>query len=148
MNYRITVIVLLTALLAGCSGMVFDAPTSTATQTASPLPPTATATVTLTPSITPTFTQAPTLRLRPGYLKVLVMFKSQYFCIIILLVSPSDSEYYVPPRQLVPPDRFDDQMKLLHNWGYTTITTSMLVNVITKGASLPPRPIIIAFDDS
>ncbi len=57
MNYRIAVIVLLAALLAGCSGMVFDVPTSTATQTASPRPPTATATVTLTPSITPTFKQ-------------------------------------------------------------------------------------------
>ena len=39
-------------------------------------------------------------------------------------------------------------MKLLHDWGYTTITTSMLVHAITQGTSLPPRPIIITFDDS
>ena len=57
-------------------------------------------------------------------------------------VSPVDTELYVPP------DKFADEMKLLHNWGYTTITTTMLVQAITHGASLPPHPIIITFDDS
>ncbi len=70
------------------------------------------------------------------------MFKFRFSCIIILATSPIDSRYYVPP------DKFDDEMKLLHDWGYTTITTSMLVQAITKGALLPPRPIIITFDDS
>jgi peptidoglycan/xylan/chitin deacetylase (PgdA/CDA1 family) len=56
--------------------------------------------------------------------------------------SSTDTLYYVPPA------RFDDELKLLHNWGYTTITTSMLVNAINKGTSLPPRPILITFDDA
>ena len=38
-------------------------------------------------------------------------------------------------------------MQLLHNWGYETITTTQLVKAITEGASLPPRPILITFDD-
>ena len=38
-------------------------------------------------------------------------------------------------------------MQLLHNWGYETITTEQLVKAITEGAELPPRPILITFDD-
>ena len=141
MNYRTAIIILLTALLSGCSGMVLDAPTSTATQTASPLPPTSTATVTPTPSITPTYTQTtiptPTwVSQGPGHVQVPIFMYHH------VADSPIESEYYVPP------DKFDDEMKLLNNWGYTTITTSMLVQAITKGASLPPHPIIITFDDS
>ena len=141
MNHRISIIILFAALLAGCSGTMFDAPTPTATQTASPLPPTETATVTPTPSITPTFTQTtiptPTwVSQGPGHVQVPIFMYHH------VTTSPIDSEFYVPP------DKFADEMKLLHNWGYTTITTSMLVDAITKGASLPPHPIIITFDDS
>jgi peptidoglycan/xylan/chitin deacetylase (PgdA/CDA1 family) len=56
-------------------------------------------------------------------------------------ISPINSEYYVPP------EHFEQQMKLLHDWGYTTITTEMLVKAINEGATLPPRPILITFDD-
>jgi len=141
MNYRITILVLLAALLAGCSGTVFDAPTPTATQTASPLPSTSTATVTPMPSITPTSepTDVPTptwVSRGPGHVLVPILMYHH------ITDSPIGSEYYVPA------DKFADEMKLLHDWGYTTITTSMLVNAITNGASLPPRPIIISFDDS
>ena len=142
MKHRHSIIVaLLAALLAGCSGMIFDAPSPTATQTASPLPPTPTATVTLTPSITPTFTEAPTptptwVTQGPRQVQVPIFMYHH------VTNSPILSEYYVPP------DKFDQEMKLLHDWGYTTITTSMLVTAIAKGASLPPRPIIITFDDS
>ena len=56
-------------------------------------------------------------------------------------VSLSDSQYYVPP------DEFENQMKLLREWGYTTISTELLVKAITEGAYLPPRPLLITFDD-
>jgi len=56
-------------------------------------------------------------------------------------VSSTDSQYYVPP------DKFEEQMKLLHDWGYTAITTELLVKAITKGADLPLHPILITFDD-
>jgi peptidoglycan/xylan/chitin deacetylase (PgdA/CDA1 family) len=55
--------------------------------------------------------------------------------------SPIDSRYYVTP------EKFDEQMKLLHDWGYTSITTTMLINAITKGAELPPRPFLLTLDD-
>ncbi len=148
MNHRISIIVLMTALLAGCSGMVFDAPTATATQTASPLPPTETATVTPTPSITPTFTETPIptptwISQGPDRVQVPILLYHH------ILVSPPGSSFCVPVDPFcLPPDKLDDQLKLLHDWGYTTITTTMLVQAITQGALLPPHPIILTFDDS
>ncbi len=56
-------------------------------------------------------------------------------------VSPIDSQYYVSP------EKFEDQMKLLHDWEYTVIPIELLVKAIKEGAGLPPRPIIITFDD-
>jgi peptidoglycan/xylan/chitin deacetylase (PgdA/CDA1 family) len=58
-----------------------------------------------------------------------------------IAVSPINSQYYVPP------EKFDEEMKLLRDWGYTTITTELLIKAIQDGADLPPRPIIISFDD-
>jgi peptidoglycan/xylan/chitin deacetylase (PgdA/CDA1 family) len=55
--------------------------------------------------------------------------------------SPINSQYYVPPA------KFDEEMKLLHDWGYQTITTELLIKAITEGADLPPRPLLITFDD-
>jgi peptidoglycan/xylan/chitin deacetylase (PgdA/CDA1 family) len=55
--------------------------------------------------------------------------------------SPIESQYYVPP------DKFEQQMKLLHDWEYTVIPLELLVKAITDGADLPPRPVVITFDD-
>jgi peptidoglycan/xylan/chitin deacetylase (PgdA/CDA1 family) len=55
--------------------------------------------------------------------------------------SPINSRYYVAPG------KFEEQMALLHNWEYTAITTGTLMQAITHGAELPPRPVIITFDD-
>lgn len=56
-------------------------------------------------------------------------------------VSPINSRYYVPPQ------KFEQQMKLLHDWGYTSITASMLIRAITEGAELPPHPFLLTIDD-
>jgi peptidoglycan/xylan/chitin deacetylase (PgdA/CDA1 family) len=56
-------------------------------------------------------------------------------------LSPIQSNYRVSAA------RFDEQLHLLHDWGYQTISTSMLVSAIQSGAQLPPRPVIITFDD-
>ena len=56
-------------------------------------------------------------------------------------VSPINSQYYVPP------EKFEAQMKLLHDWEYTVIPVATLVDAIKKGANLPPRPVVITFDD-
>ena len=50
-------------------------------------------------------------------------------------------------RYEVSKDNFNDQMEQLRYWGYSTITVEQLVNHINRGHSLPPRPIVISFDD-
>jgi peptidoglycan/xylan/chitin deacetylase (PgdA/CDA1 family) len=52
-----------------------------------------------------------------------------------------DARYYMPPAD------FEWQMQALKDWGYATIPISLLVEAITKGALLPPRPVVISFDD-
>jgi peptidoglycan/xylan/chitin deacetylase (PgdA/CDA1 family) len=127
-------------LLAGCVGSPFATATSTATLTDTPLPPTATATVTRTPTITPTFTASPLptatwVAQGPDHVIVPILLYHR------IAVSPIGSRYYVTP------ETFDGQMKLLHDWGYETITIDMLLNAIYEGAELPPRPIILTLDD-
>jgi peptidoglycan/xylan/chitin deacetylase (PgdA/CDA1 family) len=38
-------------------------------------------------------------------------------------------------------------MQALHDWGYTAITPTQLINAITVGTELPARPVVITFDD-
>jgi peptidoglycan/xylan/chitin deacetylase (PgdA/CDA1 family) len=56
-------------------------------------------------------------------------------------IPQSESPYYVSPLE------FERQMYLLHEWGYQTISVEMLVIAIKQGAELPPKPIILTFDD-
>jgi peptidoglycan/xylan/chitin deacetylase (PgdA/CDA1 family) len=55
--------------------------------------------------------------------------------------SRGESPYYVPPYA------FEQQMHLLRTWGYQTISVELMVRAIKGGALLPPRPIILTFDD-
>jgi peptidoglycan/xylan/chitin deacetylase (PgdA/CDA1 family) len=87
-------------------------------------------TATSTPTPTPTWSQQ-----GPG--EVIVP--------ILLYHHIQESEF--PSRYRIPPEKFEQQIKLLHDWGYTTISTELLVQAITLGAQLPPHPIIITFDD-
>jgi peptidoglycan/xylan/chitin deacetylase (PgdA/CDA1 family) len=138
MKKIVTLIMGLSILLSGCGSGVIAKPIPTTTFT--PQPPTETATLTSTSTITPTFTASPiptATWVHQGPDSVLVP--------IILYhridISPINSQYYVPPQ------KFEEEMKLLHDWGYTTITTELLIKAITEGADLPPRPLIITFDD-
>jgi len=58
-----------------------------------------------------------------------------------IAISPINSRYYVTPAN------FEAQIQLLHGWEYQAISTGMLVRALTQGAELPPRPVIITFDD-
>jgi peptidoglycan/xylan/chitin deacetylase (PgdA/CDA1 family) len=128
-------------LLSGCGGLS-PAPTGTPapTLTVTPLPPTATATV------TQTFTPAATFTPQPTPTTTRVAQGPGLVTIPILLYHHIQSTDYLS-RYRVPPERFEQQMKLLYDWGYETITTEMLVKAITEGADLPPRPFLITFDD-
>lgn len=55
--------------------------------------------------------------------------------------SQNDNTYYVPP------EAFDRQMNLLYQWGYKTISVELLARAIQQGVELPPKPIILTFDD-
>lgn len=97
-------------------------------------------TATSTPSVTPTSTASPVptptwVRLGPGYITFPILLYHR------IDVSPINSQYYVKP------EKFEEQMKLLYDWGYTTVTTSELIKAIKEGVDLPPRPVIITFDD-
>jgi peptidoglycan/xylan/chitin deacetylase (PgdA/CDA1 family) len=140
---RFVIVSMLAILLTGCGGMAFPSPTLTATVTALPPIPTETPTVTTTPTQTIIITPSPSPTATPTWV---AQGPNQVKVPILLYhhisVSPIGSRYYVPP------DKFETEIKLLHDWGYSTIPTTMLVKTIVAGASLPPRPIIITFDDA
>jgi peptidoglycan/xylan/chitin deacetylase (PgdA/CDA1 family) len=140
MKKIIVLIMGLSILLSGCGAGAFAKPLPTTTITVTPLPPTVTATVTQTFTVTPTFTASPI----PTATWVHQGPETVFVPIILyhrIDTSPINSQYYVPPA------KFDEEMKLLHDWGYTTITTELLIKAIREGADLPPRPLLITFDD-
>ena len=105
-------------------------PTHTAT-----LPPTETLipTVTFTPTHTP---EAPWVFQGPGDVVVPILL---YHHVGYSLRDQTD--YYVSP------EAFDQQMNLLYRWGYKTISVELLARAINQGAELPPKPILLTFDD-
>lgn len=44
-------------------------------------------------------------------------------------------------------NEFEEQMAYLHKKGYTTISPEQLYNYLKKGTPLPPKPVLITFDD-
>lgn len=126
-------------LLTACGRKVEAASQPTLTVTAS-LSPTVTATVTAKPTIVTTYTVTPTptaTRVRQGPDTIVVPIVLYHR----IDASPVNSQYYVPP------EKFEQQMKLLHDWEYTVIPVELLVDAIKEGADLPPRPVVITFDD-
>jgi peptidoglycan/xylan/chitin deacetylase (PgdA/CDA1 family) len=145
--------------ILGCGGLALIQPspihTPEPTGTTSPLPsptepatlqPTFPPTETLTPhpsetpfpTFTPTQTDTPIPQWflhGPGELAVPILLYHH------VGVSPSHSPYYISPYD------FEQQMYLLHEWGYQTISVGLLVRAIREGAELPPKPIILTFDD-
>ena len=151
----------LALFLIGCGGLtiVFPSPSTAViepTWTTDPLPsPTQPATITPilfpteTPTVLPSETPLPTstftltLTLEPQW----YMQGPNEVIVPILLYHhigyslQGDTIYYVSP------DVFDRQMNLLYQWGYKTISVELLVKAIKEGAELPPKPIILTFDD-
>jgi len=135
-------------LLTACSGASVEAAPRT-TGTVSPyLSPTLTDSfihrVTVTPTSTPSVT--PTSTASPVPTPTWVMMGPNQVTFPILLyhridVPPINSQYYVEP------EKFEEQMKLLYEWEYTPVTIETLIKAIREGAELPPRPVIITFDD-
>ena len=122
------------------------APTSSPTQAATITPiffPTNTPTFPPSETPLPTFTFTPTLTLEPQWylqgpgetIVPILLYHHIGFSL------QGDSVYYISP------DVFDRQMNLLYQWGYRTISVELLVKAIKEGAELPPKPILLTFDD-
>lgn len=58
---------------------------------------------------------------------------------------PTDSP--TAKAYIVPTDVFRDQMKTLHDSGYTTILPDQLLNYLISGEELPQKSVLISFDD-
>jgi len=96
--------------------------------------------------VSPTFSPIPTFTISPTPTQELIRQGPDAITLPILLYhhikAPKYSSYYY-----VPPENFAEQMKLLHDWGYMTVTLDLLVKSIKEGTDLPARPILITFDD-
>ena len=122
---------------------LFPSPTLIAfpTQTLFPTEtPTVYSSPTLEPTETLTSTSAPTLV--PQW----IMQGPNEVIVPILLyhhidIPQGESPYYVPPYE------FERQMYLLREWGYQTFSVVLMVRAIKLGAELPPKPIVLTFDD-
>jgi peptidoglycan/xylan/chitin deacetylase (PgdA/CDA1 family) len=147
MNFHIKslMLTLLIIIIPGCR-MMNSSPKPSNTITAIFTPPSVTSTP-FVPTPTPLPTQTTTASATPT--PVWVFQTGTITCPILLyhrIADPpspnsSDARYYMPPID------FEWQMNALKDWGYTTIPISLLVSAITKGAYLPPRPVVISFDD-
>ncbi len=99
--------------------------------------PSFTASPTVTPTDAPSATPTPTwVAQGPGAVEVPILMYHH------VEDNPIDSLFRVKAST------FENELRLLHDWGYTTISTSQLVQAIKQGVSLPPHPVIITFDDA
>jgi peptidoglycan/xylan/chitin deacetylase (PgdA/CDA1 family) len=101
-------------------------------------------TPTLTPSQTPTPTptKTPTPTLTPTW----VFNEPGQVVVPILLYHHVEGDVSYSRYNVSVPD-FRAQMQALHDWGYTAIPISLLLDALIEGAELPPKPIVITFDD-
>lgn len=131
-------------LFASCVGTNITQAPLTSTQTPLPstvattIPPSLTATETSIPPSSPSPSPSPTeawLFQGPGNVTVPILLYHH------INISSTNNRYYVSP------ENFEAQMKLLRDWGYTSITTTKLIEAITEGTNLPQRPFLLTIDD-
>ena len=140
---RFILLLLFFGMISGCN--VANDPatpsyTPTKTITLTPVPPTP-----ISPTNTPLPPPTPTLTPTP----VWVFQSGTITCPILLYhrISEPPLPNSMAARYYISPADFEWQMQALEDWGYTTIPVSLLVEAITRGAPLPPRPVVISFDD-
>ncbi|MBI5303687.1 MAG: polysaccharide deacetylase family protein [Chloroflexi bacterium] len=132
------------------AGLVLPSATPTATNTPTatltPTPtntPTSTPTPTDTPTSTPTRTRTPVPPTRdPGLRAARVPILMYHY----VSVPPPDADKYRLDLSVTPAN-FDAQMEYLAIEGYTPVTVSALTDHLLYGAPLPPKPILLTFDD-
>lgn len=48
---------------------------------------------------------------------------------------------------IITPQQFESDLQYLKDNGYTTVTMAEVIAYVTEGASLPPKPVVLTFDD-
>jgi peptidoglycan/xylan/chitin deacetylase (PgdA/CDA1 family) len=118
-------------------------PTATPTPTPSPtVTPTPSSTPTATPSPTPTHTPTPYPTPDGQTRRVRVPILMYHY----ISVPPPDADVYRRDLSITPAN-LEQQLRYLAENGYTTVTLKDLVYHLTLGYPLPPRPVILTFDD-
>lgn len=124
-------------------------PTRTPTQTQTPTR-TATASPTSSPSLTPFPTFTPMAGDRPKASALL----AQSIRTVRVPILMYHHVGMLPPNAdavrislTISPELFEAQMKFIADQGFTPIRILDLVNHLQNGAPLPPKPIILTFDD-
>ncbi len=98
------------------------------------------------PPPAPETTQLPTLTPLPVWDNVARALKVPILMYHYISVPPPDADRY--RRDLsVGPDLFRAHLVTLREQGYTGITLSQLLYALQRGAPLPPRPVVLTFDD-
>lgn len=110
--------------------------TATASATATP-GATVTATATATP---PAAARGPTPDGMPRVARVPILMYHY------ISAPPADADVYRKDLS-VPPERFESHLRYLHEHGYRTVTLDDLLAFLAGGTALPPRPVILTFDD-
>ncbi len=122
-----------------------ETPTATATRTATPtFTPTATPTSTATPTRTPTATPTPQPTPVAGAEDIVAHVPILMYH--YLSIPPKNADIYRKDLS-VTPKNFEAQLAYLKENGYTTIHLQDLVYFLAGRRELPPKSIIITFDD-
>ncbi len=115
-------------------------------------PPTPTPTATQTPTETPTPTVTPTPTIEPtatwtfheaGSAEIFILY---YYD--IANGTDDDPYYQWESDAFVPSIEFEQQVRMLYELGYTSITLSQMVDVLREGGELPERPVMFTFDST
>ena len=104
--------------------------------------PTETPTLTPSPTQTPTPTDTPIPTLTPTW----IYNEPGQVVVPILLYHHVEGDLSYS-RYYVSEPSFRAQMQALYDWGYTAIPISLLLDALIDGAELPPKPVVITFDD-
>jgi peptidoglycan/xylan/chitin deacetylase (PgdA/CDA1 family) len=122
-------------------------PTATPTYTPSPTR-TPTATASLTPTATPTPTATATSTPTPGPTPDGVARELRVPILMYHYIStpPAGADIYRKDLS-VTPQRFESHLQYLVSAGYQVVTLDDLLYALTQGRPLPPKPVILTFDD-
>ncbi len=112
-----------------------ETPTMTATMTETPIPA-----ATETPTLGPTATW---VHHDAGSADVFILYYKK------IAKDRNDDPYYQwESPSFVPPLEFEQQVRMLYELGYNSVTISDVVKVLREGGDLPDKPVMFTFDST